>query len=36
MLETVGKFGLQYNQQTQGTLGSLVATPSMLSIVIES
>ena len=36
MLETVGQFGLQYNEQTQGTLGSLVATPSLLSIVIES
>ena len=28
MLETVGQFGLQYREQTQGTLGSLVATPS--------
>ena len=36
MLETVGQFGLQYREQAQGTLGSLVATPSMLSIVIES
>ena len=36
MLETVGQFGLQYREQTQGTLGSLVATPSLLSIVIES
>ena len=36
MLETVGQFGLQYNKQTQGTLGSLVATPSLLSRVIES
>ena len=36
MLETVGKFRLQYNEQTQGTLGSLVATPSLLSRVIES
>ena len=36
MLETVGQFGLQYNEQTQGTLGSLVATPSLLSKVIES
>ena len=24
MLETVGQFGLQYSEQTQGTLGSLV------------
>ena len=36
MLETVGLFGLWYNEQTQGTLGSLVATPSLLSRVIES
>ena len=36
MLETVGLFGLQYNEQAQGTLGSLVATPSLLSRVIES
>ena len=35
MLETVGQFGLQYSEQTQGTLGSLVATPSLLSRVIE-
>ena len=36
MLETVGHFGLQYREQVQGTLGSLVATPSLLSRVIES
>ena len=36
MLEIVGHFGLQYNGQTHGTLGSLVATPSLLSRVIES
>ena len=36
MLETVMQFGLQYNEQAQGTLGSLVATPSLLSRVIES
>ena len=36
MLETVGQFGLHYSEQTQGTLGSLVATPSLLSRVIES
>ena len=35
MLETVGQFGLQYSEQAQGTLGSLVATPSLLSRVIE-
>ena len=36
MLETVGQFGLQYSEQAQGTLGSLVATPSLLNRVIES
>ena len=36
MLETVGQVGLHYNEQAQGTLGSLVATPSLLSRVIES
>ena len=36
MLETVRQFGLQYHEQAQGTLGSLVATPSLLSRVIES
>ena len=36
MLETAGQFGLQYSEQTQGTLRSLVATPSLLSRVIES
>ena len=36
MLETVMQFGLQYNEQAQSTLGSLVATPSLLSRVIES
>ena len=36
MLEVVGQFGLQYNDQAQGVLGILVATPSLLSIVIES
>ena len=36
MLETVGQFGLQYSEKAQGTLGSLVATPSLLSRVIES
>ena len=36
MLEIVGQFGLQYSEQTHGTLGSLVATPFLLSIVIES
>ena len=35
MLETVGQFGLQYSEQAQGTLGNLVATPSLLSRVIE-
>ena len=36
MLETVGQFELQYNEQAQGMLGSLVATPYLLSRVIES
>ena len=36
MLETVGQFGLQYNYQDQGILGSLVAKPCLLSKVIES
>ena len=36
ILETVGQFGLRYNDQAQGTLGSLVVTPSLLSRVIES
>ena len=30
MLETVGQFRLQYRDQAQGALGSLVATPSLL------
>ena len=36
MLETVGQFGLQYNEQAQGPLGILVAITSLLSRVIES
>ena len=36
MLETMGQFGLQYSEQAQGTLGSLVSTLSLLSRVIES
>ena len=36
MLETVGQLGLQYSEKTHGTLGNLVATPSLLSRVIES
>ena len=36
MLETVRQLRLQYSDQTQGTLGSLVAKPSLLSRVIES
>ena len=36
MLETVGQFELQYSKQAHGTLGSLAATPSLLSKVIES
>ena len=36
MLEVVGQCGLHHRDQTQGILGSLVATPSLLSKVIES
>ena len=36
MLEIVGQFRLHYREQAQGTLGSLVTTPSLLSIMIES
>ena len=36
MLEIMVQFGLQYSEQAQGTLGSLVATPSLLRRVIES
>ena len=36
MLETMGQFSLQYCDQPQGVLGRLVATPSLLSRVIES
>ena len=36
MLETVGQFRLQYSDQAQGVLGSLVATSFLLSSVIES
>ena len=36
MIETVGQFGLQYSEQAHGTLGSLVATTSLLIRVIES
>ena len=35
MLKTMGQFGLHYKGQAQGTLGSLVAKPSLLSRVIE-
>ena len=35
MLETGGQLGSQYSDQAQGSLGSLVARPSLLSIVIE-
>ena len=36
MLEVVGQCGLQYSDQAQGVLGSLVAMPSLLNRVIES
>ena len=36
MLETVGQFRLQDDEQAQGTLGSMMATSSLLSRLIES
>ena len=36
MLKVVRQCGLHYKDQTQGILRSLVATPSLLSRVIES
>ena len=36
MLEIMGQFSLQYCDETQGVLGSLVAMPSLLIRVIES
>ena len=36
MLEVLGQCGLHYKDHTQGIFGSLVATPSLLSRVIES
>ena len=36
MLEVMGQFRLHYKGQAQATLGILVATPSLLSRVIES
>ena len=36
MLKAVRQFELYYSEQTQGILGSLVATLSLLSRVIES
>ena len=36
MLKAVGQFRLHYRDQTHGTLGSLVAMPSLLSKVIKS
>ena len=36
ILKTMGQFRLQYSEQAQGTLRSLLATPSLLSRVIES
>ena len=36
MLETVGQFELHYQDQAQGTIGSLIATLSLLSKVIEA
>ena len=36
MLKVVGQFGPHYGGYSKGTLGSLVAMPSLLSRVIES
>ena len=36
MLKVVGQFGQHYKSQAQGTLESLVVTPTLLSRVIES
>ena len=36
ILEVVGQFRLEYSEQAQDVLGSLVSTPSLLSRVIES
>ena len=36
MLKVVGQFELHYRGQAQDVLGSLEATPSLLSRVIES
>ena len=36
MLETMEQFKIEYSDQAQRVLGSLVATPSRLSKVIES
>ena len=36
MLETVGQFRLQYRDRAQSTSGSLEATSSLLSRVVES
>ena len=35
LLKAVGQFGMHYKGQTQGSLGSLVATPSLLSKVFK-
>ena len=36
MLEVVGQFRQQYSDKAQGVLGSIVATPSLLSRVVKS
>ena len=36
MFEIMGQFRLQYSEEAQGTLGSLIATLFLLSRVIES
>ena len=36
MIKTMEQFGLSYNDQAEGTLGILVAMPSLIYRVIES
>ena len=36
LLEVVGQFGIQYTDQAEGVLGSLVATHSLIRRVNES
>ena len=36
MLETVGQFGLHYQDQAQRIMGNLIANPSLLSRVVKA